>query len=317
MRTGWINARLGWPVIPSGAVQVVREALLGYSLMNSKLKESERKCQNRSAFTLIELLVVITTIAVLATMLLPAVAGTKPDGQTLQCLNNHRRLVLAWSMYAADNNDRLAINSDPAAGGFFFNGKPSWIRGIEDWGTSLYGTNVVFLIDDRYSLLGGYLNRSPEVFHCPADIFVSPPQRSLGWTHRARSAAMNGAIGDGNKYQSFPFSSTYWWAKKSSDLILPGPSASWVFTDEHPDSIDDGIMYVYSGYTNGAGQFTELPASYHNGACGMSFADGHAIMHKWQSPATVRPVTYTYMHRLDVSNDPDLAWLAQHTPRKN
>ncbi|HKI69620.1 MAG TPA: prepilin-type cleavage/methylation domain-containing protein, partial [Verrucomicrobiae bacterium] len=146
---------------------------------------------------------------------------------------------------------------------------------------------------------------------------LSPVQHARGWAHRARSVAMDGAVGDGNKYQSFPFSSTYWWAKKSSDLTVPGPGSSWVFTDEHPDSIDDSIMYVYSGYTNGAGQFTELPASYYNGACGMGFADGHVIMHKWQSPTTVRGVNYTYVNRLEVTNDPDLAWLAQHTPRKN
>jgi len=88
-----------------------------------------------------------------------------------------------------------------------------------------------------------------------------------------------------------------------------------VFIDEHPDSIDDCILYTDAYCTNGTGEFTELPACDHNGACGISFADGHAEIHKWRNPKTAHPVTYTTVNRVAVVNSVDLAWLASRTPR--
>ncbi len=64
-------------------------------------------------FTLIELLVVIVMVATLAMLLLPALAGTKPNAQSFQCVENQRQLVLAWQMYAEDNNDLLPPNDYP------------------------------------------------------------------------------------------------------------------------------------------------------------------------------------------------------------
>jgi prepilin-type processing-associated H-X9-DG protein len=94
------------------------------------------------------------------------------------------------------------------------------------------------------------------------------------------------------------------------------PSDSWVFINEHPDSIDDGILYIdpAHGDQTGTGQFTEVPASYLANGCGISFADGHAEIHIWRGSVANRPVQYTSLRNVTVSNDPDLAWLAQHTP---
>jgi hypothetical protein len=116
-------------------------------------------------------------------------------------------------------------------------------------------------------------------------------------------------------------SGTFFFARKMGDLTRPGPSESWVFTDEHPDAIDDNILYVDPNLTDGFGQFTELPSSDHNGADGISFADGHAEIHKWRDGRTIKPVTYQQGNgiasRINIqgTSSPDLAWLAQHTPR--
>ncbi len=61
--------------------------------------------------------------------------------------------------------------------------------------------------------------------------------------------------------------------------------------------------------------FTELPGSQHGGACGMAFADGHSVIHKWQGPVANQPVTYTTRQQISCSiTDPDMLFLAQHTP---
>jgi prepilin-type N-terminal cleavage/methylation domain-containing protein len=266
----------------------------------------------KTAFTLVELLVVIAIIAILAAMLLPALTRAKAKAQAAACMSNNKQLILAWTMYVNDNNDRLPINSLNSGS---YHGTPSWITGFMDWGTGQQNTNTDYLVNDTFSLLGPNLGRSTKVFACPAASFVSPAERAVGWSARARSVSMDAAVGEGDKFMGYPFSSTFWWAKKMNELRFPGPSDSWVFTDEHPDSIDDGDMYTSYTYTNGTGLFPELPGTQHGGACGLAFADGSAVIHKWRSALANTQVTYTRVVDVNVVNNPDMIWFADHTPR--
>src|SRR5207247_6548351 len=71
---------------------------------------------------------------------------------------------------------------------------------------------------------------------------------------------------------------------KYSEIIRPSPTEAFVFLDEHPDSIDDGYFLVFLDRRQLWGN---MPANYHNGACGFSFADGHAEIRKWKDPDTL------------------------------
>lgn len=269
-----------------------------------------------TAFTLIELLVVIAIIAILAALLLPALAAAKARAQAVQCMSNNKQLALGWIMYAGENRDILVINSDQ---GGSFNGTACWCSTHVDWTLGPDNTNTVKELGT--SPLAPDLGNAAKIFYCPATTrYVSSIQAAVGWSFRIRSVAMDAAVGDGaNKPPSGVIQNPpFFWAKKMGDLNHPGPSASWVFIDEHPDSIDDNILYLDPTLTNGTGEFTELPSSLHKGACGMSFADGHAEIHKWLEAATVVPVIFKQVlgqnQRVQVTASRDLAWLAQHTP---
>jgi prepilin-type N-terminal cleavage/methylation domain-containing protein/prepilin-type processing-associated H-X9-DG protein len=271
------------------------------------------------AFTLIELLVVIAIIAILAAMLLPSLSKAKTKAQGVMCMNNGRQLMFAWLHYAIDNNDRVVGNFGQAetyAEIASVNSSKTypyrtWVCNNMYWTTESQITNVDLM---RLAALGSYVAGNLGVYKCPADNFLSVLQRNQGWLARPRSMSMNAYFGAynptwvsaGNNF--FP---DYRQFLKTTSA--PNPANLYVMLDEHPDSINDGYFLNNANLA----QFLawgDLPASFHNGACGFSFADGHSEIHKWRSRVTILPVRYSGgFQQFPFSSDPngkvDAEWI--------
>jgi prepilin-type N-terminal cleavage/methylation domain-containing protein/prepilin-type processing-associated H-X9-DG protein len=281
-------------------------------------------------FTLFEMLVVITVIGILAAMLFPSLAGSKRIAQGNYCMNNGHQMITALHLYTDDYNDFFPPNPDDGNADPGYN----WCSGEAGIGQPQEFDPDV-LSDPSRSLLISYLGHNVKVFRCPADtrqgLYQGNDPALVGKVvPAARTFSMSQAVGtidpcfadsqDGERFDAphcgvpdLPVNGPWLngaylsnhhddpWATygKFSAVALPSPAMLWVFVDENADGLNDAAFAFQM--VNSA--WLDAPGSYHNGACGFAFADGHSEIHRWRAS----PVPHS------AANETDWNWTQQRT----
>jgi prepilin-type processing-associated H-X9-DG protein len=217
---------------------------------------------------------------------------------------NYRQLQLGWLMYAHDNNESLTRNvwQDEQAHVQNENWLSGWLDPIAANITD--NTNTALLVDVKWATLGPY-TRSPGVYRCAASR-VTCLEGNVRYP-LCRNVSMSVAMGtpdgafDGKSFH------------KLSDITRISPSLAFVFIDERDDSIDDGEFLFYMAVN----QIPNFPAAYHAGSGGISFADGHAEIHRYrtaefQPPQTMGQETVKRQFTTIPANNIDMLWMRAH-----
>jgi prepilin-type N-terminal cleavage/methylation domain-containing protein/prepilin-type processing-associated H-X9-DG protein len=268
---------------------------------------------NKKGFTLIELLVVIAIIAILAALLLPSLSKAKVQAQGIQCMSNNKQLTLAWHLYSGDNAGWYVYNPGNVAGAE--NWCKGWMEFNPNWNDN---TNTALLVTDPNATLGPY-SKNYQIYKCPADL--STASEGGASLPRVRSMSMSEAVGrNANNYWLgyLQPSVNFKLFQKEADLGQMSSSMLWVFADEHPDSINDALLGVAIPGTMVETTWIDVPADYHNGACGFGFADGHAEIHKWLDHRSRFAIEYNgYLYQNFTPhpqpNNVDQWWMGQRT----
>jgi prepilin-type N-terminal cleavage/methylation domain-containing protein/prepilin-type processing-associated H-X9-DG protein len=229
-----------------------------------EIDPADQQARDTKGFTLIELLVVIAIIAILAALLLPALARSKQQANSIKCLNNTKQLDLAWLAYATDYKGKLVPNEVDAIGNEGFQGVVSWT-----YGDPFNATNI------QQGLLFPYAP-NVDIYHCPNDAFIT--NVSGHSSPFVRNYSLSGQMHGGSILQNYaPPCVT------ETDIVHPPPALAMTFIHESDWTIDD----TYFAIDTVTRRWQNLPGVVDLNGSNLAFADGHSEHWKWLLPRTL------------------------------
>jgi prepilin-type N-terminal cleavage/methylation domain-containing protein/prepilin-type processing-associated H-X9-DG protein len=220
--------------------------------------------QKKQVFTLIELLIVIAIIAILASMLLPALGKARQKGQAIKCASNMKQVAMANIFYAGDFDDYAVAEY------YDYFGLPSRVT----WVYFLRSTN-------KYIPVKGPKIGTPDpdsLLACPAErnsVSSGYPSTNFGMT-----CTMDDAVGDA-QYDS----------RSGKKVWRMDPTKSLIKTGSITQSSAVGMLSdtIVNSYRFSLDNTTYLPAFRHLGSINIAYWDGHVgSMNRVGFPCYVR-----------------------------